>query len=55
MKTIPELYLNVSNGDVVTKECRESVMMLTKVLYALHIIDEEQAFQLATKFRILFV
>jgi hypothetical protein len=50
-----ELYVRVDNGDVVTKERRHAVMMLTKILFRLDIIDEEQALKIATKFQILFV
>jgi len=50
-----KLYLNDYNGDVVTPEVHHSIMMLIKVLYRLNIIDEEQALQIASKFRILFV
>jgi len=50
-----ELYIIESSGEVVTKECCNSVVMLTKVLYRLNIIDGEQALKIVAKFRILFV
>jgi hypothetical protein len=49
-----ELYV-VPSGSIVTKEYRHSVMMLTKILFRLDIINEEQALNIATKFQILFV
>jgi len=49
------LYFRADTGEVMTKEKRNSVMMLTKILYRLDIITEEQALDIATKFHILFV
>jgi hypothetical protein len=49
------IYVRQDTGEVLTKERRESVMMLTKVLYRLSIIDEEQALNIATQFHILVV
>ena len=50
-----ELFVRSDNGHIITKERRYSVMMLTKILYRLNIIEEEQALNIATKFQILFV
>jgi len=50
-----KLYINDETGEVVTPECHHSVMMLIKILFRLHVIDEEQALKIASKFKILFV
>lgn len=49
------MYVRDDTGEVITDEARHSVMMLTKILFRFDIITEEQALQIATKFRILFV
>jgi hypothetical protein len=50
-----KLYIKVNDGKIVMSRHRHSVMMLTKILFRLEVIDEEQALKIATKFRILFV
>lgn len=50
-----EVFVRSDSGQVVTKEYRHSVFMLTKILYMLDIIEEEQALNIATKFHVLFV
>lgn len=49
------MFVREDNGVVVSNEVRHSVMMLTKLLFRFDIINEEQALNIATKFRILFV
>ena len=49
------MYVRDDTGEVVTDEVRHSVTMLTKILFLLDVITDEQALQIATKFRILFV
>jgi hypothetical protein len=50
-----ELFVRTDTSLLVTKEHRHSVMMLTKILYRLGVIQEEQAMSIVTKFQILFV
>jgi hypothetical protein len=49
------MFVRTDTGEVVTPEVRHSVMMLTKLLFRFDIICEEQALNIATKFKILFV
>ena len=49
------MFVREDTGEVVTQEVNHSVMMLTKVLFRLDIIDEEQALNIVTVFKILFV
>lgn len=49
------MFVRTDTGEVVTPELRHSVMMFSKVLFKLNIIDEVQVLNMAAKFRILFV
>ena len=49
------MFVREDTGQVVTEDVRNSVMKLTKILFRLNVIDDEQALNIATQFRILFV
>lgn len=49
------LFLRTDRTAVVTAEYRQSVMMLTKILFRLRVVNEEQALNIATKFQIFKV
>ena len=49
------MRIREDTGEVISDEANHSVMMLTKLLFRFEIINEEQALNMATKFRILFV
>ena len=49
------MFIREDTGQIITEDVRNSVMKLTKILFRLNVIDDEQALNIATQFRILFV
>jgi len=49
------MYIRETTGKVVSMEERLAVLEFTKMLFRLEIINDAQALNIATQFRILFV
>jgi len=49
------MFVRTDTGAVCTVECRLSVAKLTNILFKLDAISKEQALNISTKFRVLFV